>query len=149
MSERESHLRQLSELLGDRDSADSKNSTRELARLAALLQDRESKKTRFRTREDMLKRLRQLRESYIAAQDFSEGDIVVWKDGMKNRSYPDYNEPVIVMEILGEPRVADHDSGTPYYHEELTVKLGWLDSDDELVCFHYDGNRFKKADDTE
>ena len=147
MSERENQLRQLSELLAEKDSGDSKSSTRELARLAALIQDRESRKTRFRSREEMLERLRELRESYIAAQDFTEGDIVVWKAGMKNRSYPDYNEPVIVMEIFAEPRVADHDSGTPYYHEELTVKLGWLDSDDELVCFHYDGNRFQKAED--
>jgi hypothetical protein len=65
---------------------------------------------RFQSREDLIERLTLLRKELLREVDFSDGDIVQWKDGLRNRAYPAYGEPVVVVEILPEPVYGDDDS---------------------------------------
>lgn len=99
---------------------------------------------RFQSREDLIERLTLLRKELLREVDFSDGDIVQWKDGLRNRAYPAYGEPVVVVEILPEPVYGDDDSGTPQFREPLDLVLGWLDKEGDMVCFHYDKRRFRK-----
>lgn len=73
------------------------------------------------------------------------GDIVVWKDGLRNRLHPAYGQPAIVSAILDPPLTdPEDDSSTCFYRERLTVVLGVIVRG-SLVEYHFDGRRFRKA----
>jgi len=131
-------LRKLTRKLRKPESAD--DELRQLARRAMLAQT----ETKFQSREGLIERLNALRSSLFNEIDFAEGDIVQWKDSLRNRALPRYGEPVIVIKMLLEPVFGDDDSGTPQFQEPLDVILGWLDKDGDMVCFHYDSRRFRK-----
>lgn len=77
---------------------------------------------------------------------FKVGDLVVWKHGLKNRKFPDYNKPLIVIEIL-EDSVFDSkegNAGSPLFREPLNIILGTVDEDDgDLLTYHFDKRRFE------
>jgi hypothetical protein len=75
---------------------------------------------------------------------FKEGDLVVWKQGLKHKQVPDYGVPAVVIKVLEEP-ILDNEAplASPYYREELDILLGILDDDDDLLCFYYDSKRFE------
>ena len=76
---------------------------------------------------------------------FKKGELVQWKEGMKNRKTPAYGEPIIVVDVLKEP-VYDCDSknsASPFFYEPLTLVAGEIASNGEFLCFHYDGRRFE------
>lgn len=80
----------------------------------------------------------------IEKHTFKEGDLVVWKQGLKHKQVPDYGVPAVVIKVLAEP-ILDNEAplASPYYREELDVLLGILDDDDDLLCFYYDSKRFE------
>lgn len=82
-------------------------------------------------------------EKYNQVNTFKIGDIVVWKEGLKNKKRPQYDEPSIVIEILDMP-ITDNEApiASPYYSEKLDIKLGLLGDNSEFFAFHYDKNRF-------
>lgn len=87
--------------------------------------------------------LKENHASYREHHIFAEGDLVVWKPGMKNRSTPEYGEPAIVHEIINEVGTKN-ESGSPYFREPLTLMCGVRKVDDDgenYVVFHFDGNR--------
>lgn len=76
---------------------------------------------------------------------FAPGQIVRWKSGMKNRKFPAYGEPVIIMEVLN-PAVYPPDedlAGSNLFREPLTLVLGLHDSDGDFMAYHFDGRRFE------
>ena len=105
----------------------------------------ESVKKLFTTREEKLKACA---AKIIKKEAFAPGDLVIWKDGMKNRRFPAYGEAVVVTQVLDEPVFdsTDRSAGTPAFREPLDVVIGWLDSDGDFVEFHLDGRRLTKAE---
>jgi hypothetical protein len=93
-------------------------------------------------------RLKQLRKLFDDATEFQSGDIVTWKDGLKNKKRPGLNEPAIVLaHQLSEPIVDDvAPPGTQYYLETLDLKLGILDEDGEFAVYYFDSRRFRKLE---
>ena len=78
-------------------------------------------------------------------ENFSPGQIVQWKAGMRNRFLPAYGELAIVMEVLNPP-ILDTDAenaGTNYFREPLSLVLGLHDPDGDFQIFHFDGRRFE------
>ena len=90
--------------------------------------------------------LKDFYKNYINDEEsISTGDLVEWKDGLKNRKKPLYGQPAIVIEVLDEFIYDNNvDSGSPYYKEELKLVLGILDNDNDLQRFYYELKRFKK-----
>ncbi len=91
----------------------------------------------------------QLRTLYEAARQqhaFAPGDLVQWKDGLKNRLRPDYGQPAVVIELLAEPvfSTSDEDlgSGSPDFHTPHGIVLGIM-CDGQLLCYHYESWRFE------
>lgn len=85
-------------------------------------------------------------ESFIMARDYEVGDIVVWKEGLKNRKSPLYGQPAIVMEMLDECEYAEREeTGSIYFMEPLNVRLGFIDDDGDFVSYLFDARKFKKA----
>jgi len=77
----------------------------------------------------------------ITSHTFKPGDIVEWKNGLKNKRA---NGPFIVTEVLTSPVLSKpDDSGSCYYREPLDVKLAIIDDDDDFVEHHYDSRRFQ------
>jgi len=72
------------------------------------------------------------------------GTLAQWKAGMKNRKTPDYDAPMIVVEVLESPIIdSTFDSGSVYFRERLDIILGFVDEDDEFYMLHYDSRRFE------
>lgn len=72
------------------------------------------------------------------------GMLAQWKPGMKNRKMPDYDMPVIVVEVLERPVIdTTFESGSICFRECLGIILGFLDDDDEFCLLHYDSRRFE------
>ena len=91
-----------------------------------------------------IEKLKQMGSLFIQEHDFKKGDIVMWKEGLKNKIRPAYGEPCVILEILEVPTFdAERDSGTPYFNEPLTLVLGMIDEDDDFVVLHYDRRRFQ------
>jgi hypothetical protein len=84
---------------------------------------------------------------FEAGIEFSVGQVVKWKERMKNKKTPDYGEPVIVVKILEKPITDTQDTpGSAYYNEELDVLLGSIGSDGNFRVFHFDSHRFELFD---
>ena len=84
-------------------------------------------------------------ESMLTKHSFKPGLLVRWKDGLKNKAVPEYNQPAIVWEILPKPLFDNpkaHGAGSPYFHEPLDIVLGIMD-EHEFVLLHYDSRRFE------
>ena len=45
-------------------------------------------------------------ESMLTKHSFKPGLLVRWKDGLKNKAVPEYNQPAIVWEVLQQPVVS-------------------------------------------
>lgn len=76
-------------------------------------------------------------------ETFAPGDIVTWKEGLRNKKHPVKGKAGIVVKVLDTP-VHDMEvsSGSPYYREPLDIVVGIIDDDGDLICFHNDGRRF-------
>lgn len=95
-------------------------------------------------------RLRALLDSLLEPDVFRVGDIVVWRNGLKNRTYPDYGTPAIVVEVLSPPLIDTiDDSGSAYFRESLNLRLGVIDERGDFLTFVYDGRRFEHYKDAE
>lgn len=78
-----------------------------------------------------------------AEKSLQPGMLVQWKPGMKNRKTPDYDEPMVVMDVLKQPIIdATFESGSVYYREPLDILLGFFDEDGDFGVLHYDSHRF-------
>jgi len=88
--------------------------------------------------------LKKISVLYSQEYNFQKGDIVVWKEGLKNKLRPAYGEPCIVLDILTEPVLdKEKNTGSPYFNESLNLVLGIIDEDDDFLVFHYDSKRFE------
>ena len=84
-------------------------------------------------------------ESMLTEYPFKPNQLVRWKQGLKNKALPEYNEPAIIWEILPKPRFDNakaHGAESPYFYEPLDIVLGVMDGD-EFVLFHYDSRRLE------
>lgn len=96
--------------------------------------------------EENVSRLKDFHKRFTEEKyEFKVGQIVRWKAGMKNRRRPDYNQPVIVVDVLDKPvfDTKEEGAGTPYFREPLDILLGIIDEDNEFIVFHYDSRRFE------
>jgi len=96
-------------------------------------------------------RLVNLQRSYEQQTRFNVGDLVMWKDGMRNRRLPAYGQVVIVSAVFdGVQYSAEKSSGSPYFREPETIKIASIDEDDgEFVEFCMDQQRFRLASEDE
>ncbi len=89
-------------------------------------------------------KLRGFYEAMLTMNNFSKGQLVKWKLGLKNRNLPLESQPAIVWEVLDKPIIQENvSSGTPYFREPLDMALALLDKYGDLVVFHYDSKRFE------
>lgn len=91
-------------------------------------------------------RLRDYQKKLSEKHSFAVGDLIKWKEGLRNKGIPKSEEPAVVVEVLD--RINAHfdegkDSGTPYFKEKLDLRIGVIDPDDDFVTFWVDSERFE------
>jgi len=101
--------------------------------------------------ENDVNELKQRNESFLEKYNFEKKQILKWKKGLKNRTLPMENQPVIVVDILNPPLLStEKESGSTYFHEPLDIILGFIDEKhDDFIVFHYDSQRFEPYEKTE
>jgi hypothetical protein len=87
--------------------------------------------------------LRKVYQKLLEPNEFKVGELVKWKDGLKNKKRPYPNQPAIVVQLLEKPDQVNEEAGSPYYREPLDIILGLFDDDDEFLMYYYDKRRFE------
>ena len=84
-------------------------------------------------------------ESMLTKHSFKPGQLVRWKEGLKNKSLPEHNAPAIVWETLPNP-IFDNSktvvAGSLYFKEPLDIVLGVM-GENGFVLYHYDSRRLE------
>lgn len=98
--------------------------------------------------DDLASALRERFHSLTETHLFKAGDVVAWKPGLRNRLWPSYGKPAIIVEVLDTPVFdAEKDSGNPYFREPLDVALGVFIEDGphrgDFMVWHMDSRRFQ------
>ena len=95
--------------------------------------------------------LRTIHKKLLESHEFKVGDLVKWKEGLKNKKRPYSDQPAIVIQLLEQPLIErqGEESGSPYYREPLDIILGLFDDDDEFLIFYYDKRRFESYSESE
>jgi hypothetical protein len=94
--------------------------------------------------EEYLAQLKSACKNFVRKESFEVGQIVKWKENLKNRKLPHKNQPAIVISILEEPVIStDNESGSPYFLETLDIILGIIVDDGSFLTFYYDSKRFE------
>ena len=96
------------------------------------------------------RRLLELAETIDLPNAFRKGQLVTWKDGLRNRKYPAYGEVAVVRDVLTSPIHDGCDearcTGSPNFGEPLTLVLALIDPDGDFLEYYYDGRRFQPAE---
>ena len=94
--------------------------------------------------EEYVSQLQTVYSRFIQKNYFQVGQLVKWKENLKNRELPYKNQPAIVIAVLDEPIVTNEDaSGSPYFRETLDIILGILVNQETFLTFYYDSRRFE------
>lgn len=96
------------------------------------------------TNKEIIESLQQAVYELKSISSFEIGDIVTWKPKLKNKRFPEYGQPAIVLEVLDEPCFSEEKITSPYYNEPLDVRLGFLDDEGDFISFLFDSHKFKK-----
>ena len=93
-----------------------------------------------------------LKERCAALNDkveLKKGDVVRWKHHLKNKTFPAYGVPAVVVDILEEPVTnPEQSAGSVYFQEKLDIVLGFYGegepgSEDDIRTYHFDSRRFE------
>ncbi len=98
--------------------------------------------------DDLAAALRQRFEGLTRRDAFQPGDVVEWKPSLRNRRWPSYGKPAIVVATLPTPVFdTEGNSGSPYFREPLDIALGVFIEDGEhrgdFLVWHVDGHRLQ------
>lgn len=94
--------------------------------------------------ESDVQQLKELHQILIQSYSFTEGQVVKWKKGLKNKRLPEETQPAIVIKVLTSPVLkGEENSGSSYFREPLDLILGMVDRKGKFVTFHYDKRRFE------
>jgi hypothetical protein len=94
--------------------------------------------------EEQLSQLKAACSNFLRKESFEVGQLVKWKENLKNRKLPYKNQPAIVVAILDEPVISnEQESGSPYFLEPLDIILGIIVDDNTFMTFYYDSRRFE------
>ncbi|MCX7179409.1 MAG: hypothetical protein NTX56_11775 [Proteobacteria bacterium] len=92
-----------------------------------------------------------LRERYtqlkLVQHQFKAGMVVMWKAGLKNRRWPAYGKPAIIVKALDITVFDGDEANTPYFREPLDIVIGFfIDSGEhrgDFVTFHVNSECFQ------
>lgn len=82
--------------------------------------------------------------AYNAPNTFKPGDIIEWKPGLRNRRFPQYGEPFVVVEVLTIPIIDEAaESSGPYWKEPLDLRIGLVGPSGDFSMYYMDSHRVR------
>ncbi len=94
--------------------------------------------------EEYIAQLKSVCKSFLKKESLEVGQIVKWKENLKNRKLPHKNQPAIVIAILDKPVIStDEEAGSTYFLETLDIILGVIVENGTFLTFYYDSRRFE------
>lgn len=88
-------------------------------------------------------RLRELAASYFTKHDFKPGDVVTWKPGLKNALFPDYGEPVVILDVMSGQIDDKSDPNNQHFREPSDIRIGVYPGENDLEGYWMDSSRFQ------
>jgi hypothetical protein len=79
-------------------------------------------------------------DAYSTPETFVPGQLVQWKQLMKNRVYPRYGSPAVVVAYFESPQIKDRDGDL--MSEPNDIILGILDGELDFQVFSFSSKRF-------
>jgi hypothetical protein len=113
-----------------------------LARLLAEAMDDGDKKGASASQKSP-EELRAMFDKLSENHDFCPGDVIVWKENMRNKTLPEYGQPVVVTQVKPGHVSPNEESGSCYYREPIDLVIGTIDEDGELREWYVDSRRFE------
>ncbi len=114
--------------------------------MSSLSEEGECEPVSKRPPEIEARRIVDLYDDLYKSETLLKGNLVTWKQGLKNGRYPQKNYPAIVTHVYEEPiRRSDMESGSNHFREPLDLVI-LVDTGDEVSEFHVDSRRFKLYD---
>lgn len=87
---------------------------------------------------------RDLSARYLRSHAFKPGDLVQWKEGLKNSKWPDYGEPVPVLEVVPGQRVGIlEEGGGSRSGEPIDLRVGVFSPTGDWDAYWYNAARFE------
>ena len=117
--------------------------------LAALMGEAEGGETFNGNLRKRVQELRQAAERFNEPHIFKSGDLVRWKEGMKDARWPMYCEPAIVMAIIDPPLTfqdapnAEVTLSSPFFWAKNDLRLGFLSEDGTFLECAADSRRME------
>ena len=94
-----------------------------------------------------VERFRNILKQLTPIADLRVGDVVRWKDGFRNKRSPQYGELIVVSRVYDVPLYdTSGGGGSPYFNEPLDFCAIIVDSDGDIVEYHFDSRRFEKVE---
>lgn len=84
-------------------------------------------------------------QRFQSAHKFSPGQLVKWKPGLRNRFWPQENQPGIVLDVFETP-IYDSKEGaaSAYFGEPLNIRIAYFnEATNEFHAFCFDSRRFE------
>ncbi len=109
--------------------------------------DQERRERSFATSPVYRSELTNLLESLLEDATFETGQLVEWKPGLQNKTFPHADSTGIVVEQISEP-VFDTEAGpsSQYFREPLNLAVAVLVGDErQFAIYWYDSRRFRLA----
>jgi len=122
-----------------------------VAQVEKLVQERVETERRgrdFASSEEYRVSLLRLYSDFSDRQQFEPGQVVRWKDGLQNKTYPYFDSVAVVIEHRTDPIVnREHESGSQYFHEPLDLALAVLVGEEQqFAVYWFDSRRFELVD---
>lgn len=92
-----------------------------------------------------------LRERYhqlkLIKHPLQPGSVITWKPGLKNRRWPAYGKPCIVVSMFDTPVFDNDEPGSTYFREPLDMVIGFFLDEGalrgEFLTFHANSERYQ------
>lgn len=95
-------------------------------------------------RADYLDNLKEAVRLYLQDQTFSPGDVVSWKRGLRNKAFPHYGRPAVVIRYLNEDETSKPGVFFGIPEGDLDdILIGFLDGDEDLSITKVDSRRLE------
>jgi hypothetical protein len=119
------------------------SSPENLAKMALALQKARSKLDGA-TPVEHAKFLKKASISYDDVHSFAKGDLVTWKEGLRDRVHPEPGWPAIVLNVFFDPVVDPvQDSQSASFRRQFDMLCGVV-IDGAMYTFHFESRRLKK-----
>ncbi|MDN6457974.1 MAG: hypothetical protein L0K38_13180 [Yaniella sp.] len=87
---------------------------------------------------DYFEHLNAATRNYLSRDMFHEGDVVKWKEFLKEALFPDYGAPATFIRYLTDE---DRKGLIPAYRSESDCLIGVLDGDSDFIVFDVQSSR--------